>query len=151
MTRRLLALLASLLMLLGWAAPSQARPAAVQYPTITALTFTWTPADATGTCHDTTVATLSAPVTPTTRVTARWTLTAISPAEEVWTYQMWLGSPAVGSTTLGPLTLGACSADGARYTSVRIDLFKGTTVKRTAQPYTSRSETFTPGYICTPR
>lgn len=149
MTRRVLAVLVSLLMLLGWAAPAQARPTVVLYPTITTLTFTWTPADAMGQCHNTTVATLSAPVTSTTRVTARLTLTALSPANEVWTYQMWLGSPAVGTATIGPWTFGACSSDGARYTSVRIELFKGTNVKRTAQPYTSKSETFSPGYVCT--
>jgi hypothetical protein len=149
MMRRALAVLASLVMLLGWAVPAHARPVVVQYPTITNIAFTWTSADATGTCHNTTVATLSAPVTSTTRVTARWTLIAISPANEVWTYQMWLGSPAVGSATVGPWTLGACSSDGARYTSVRIELFKGTNVKRTAQPYTSKVASFSPGYVCT--
>lgn len=147
----MLALLASLLMLLGWAAPVQARPATVEYPTVTEIGFTWTPADVSGVCHNTTVATLSAPVTSTTRVTARWTLTAISPADDVWTYQMWLGSPAVGSSNVGPLTMGACSSDGARYVSVRIELFKGTRVTRTALPYTSKTMTFTEGYVCAPR
>jgi hypothetical protein len=148
---KMLALLASLLMLLGWAAPAQARQPTVEYPTITGITVTWTPADAGGTCHNTTVGTLSAPVTSTTRVTARWTLTAISPTGEVWPYQMWIGSPAVGSSQVGPWTLGACNYDGARYVSVRIELFKGTRVSRTAVPYTARTLTFTDSYVCTPR
>jgi hypothetical protein len=147
---RMLALLAGLMMLLAWAAPAQARPATVEYPTITEITFTWTPADARGDCHNTTVGTLSAPVTSTTRVTARWTLTAISPSGDVWPYQMWMGSPAVGSSTVGPWTLGACSEDGARYVSVRIELFKGTRVSRTALPYTAKTLTFREAYVCTP-
>lgn len=149
MKRAILVLLGCLVVLLGLAPPAQARPVVVEYPTVTAITFTWTPADAGGTCHNTTVATLSAPVTESTRVTARMTLTAISPAGDVWPYQMFLGSPAVGSATIGPLTMGACSSDGARYVSVRIELFKGTRVMRTSLPYTSRTLALTPGFVCT--
>ena len=151
MRLKLLALLASLLMLLGWAAPAEARPATVEYPTITEIAITWTPADANGDCHNTTVGTLSAPVTSTTRVTARWTLTALSPAGEVWPYQMWIGSPAVGSSKVGPFSMGACSADGASYVSVRIELFKGTRVSPKAVPYTAKTLSITPGYVCTHR
>jgi hypothetical protein len=149
MKRMMVVLLGCLVMLVGWAAPAQAGRAVVEYPTITAIAFTWTPADAGGTCHNTTVGTLSAPITATTRVTARWTLTAISPSGDVWPYQMWIGSPAVGSSSVGPWTIGACSSDGARYVSVRIELFKGTRVSRTAMPYTAKTVTFAAGYVCT--
>jgi hypothetical protein len=46
--------------------------------------------------------------------------------------------------------MGACSEDGASYVSVRIELFKGTRVTRTALPYTARTLTFTKSFVCTP-
>jgi hypothetical protein len=148
MIRRIVALLACLLVAMASATPAQARTVTPTYPTLTGIALTWTPADSTGTCHMTASATLSAPVTATTRVTAVWSFTAISPAGETWVYRpFWGTTPAVGATSVGPWAIGACSSDGAAYVSTRVDLYQGTRIGPKSRPYTSLTRDL-PGYVC---